>query len=383
LVVRADRAPYVGGPAEFLYPVEIENPDFGKPLIDPAYQALKTKFPSANIASLRRAVGPGQDIKGFPEETVVAAAVTDDTLYGPTRDWDMSPVNQGAEPALGLGPQVHHNVDARTLIKFDLSMMPKDTKVSGAQLRLTVSNQPYTGAKAGAKIEAYAVRQEWSETEASWNAAKKGSAWTAKGCDDPAKDRFSEAAGSVDIGSFPDKTERFRFVSIDLTELVKKWQSGEAPNYGVLLKFNGGGCVKVHSSEFQDYPFRPTLVLAYSGAALKPAAVAADEDIEAAKTAAKRSNKTLVVKFYSPSCAVCKSVQESTFADAGVKDALAKKYQYVNVKVEDHAMLAQEWGVGSVPAVVVLKPDGAKTVIESDKLKDKAQFLAALSAAPR
>ena len=381
LVVRADRAPFVGGPAEFLYPVEIDNPDFGKPLIDPAFQALKANFPSAAIASLRRATGPGQDIKGYPEENVVPVQVSDDSLFGPTRDWDMSNVNQGGEPTLCLGPQIHHNVDARTLIKFDLSALSKDTKISGAQLRLTLSNQPYTGAQAGAKIDAYAVRQDWSETEACWNSAKKGAAWGAQGCNDPAKDRFAEPAGSVDIGGFPGKTERYRFVSIDLTELVKKWQSGELPNNGVLLKYSGGGCVKIHSSEFQDYPFRPALVLAYSGGAMKPAAVAADEDLDAARSAAKRLNKPLLVRFYSPTCAVCKGIQESTFADSTVKDALSKKFQYVSVKIEDHAALAQELGVGSVPTVVMLKSDGQTRLglIESTTLKDKTQFLTALA----
>ena len=382
LVVRLDRAAYVGGAAEFYFPVQIENPDFGKPLIDPAFQALKSAFPGTPIASLRRVAAPGQDLKGYPEENVVAAPVADNTLYGPTRDWDMSATNDGGTTLLSLGTQIHHKVDARTLMKFDLSALPKDWKISGAQLRLTLSNQAYTGTQPGAKIVAYALKQDWSETESCWRNAKKDAAWGALGADDAAKDRNAEPIGSVDIGGFPAAKERFRFVNIDLTDCVKKWQSGE-PNYGVILKYAGGGCVKLYSSEFQDYPFRPTLLLACAGANFKSAAptvVAVDADLEAAKASARRANKPLLVKFYSPTCGVCKHVQETTFADAGVKASLAKNYQYVNVNIEDHAKLAQDLGVGSVPAVVVLKSDGQTKVnlIGSEKLTDTAQFLALL-----
>ena len=381
LVIRVDRAAYVGGPAEFLYPVEIENPEFGKPLIDPAFNALKAKFPGASIASLRRAAGPGQDIKGYPEENVVPVQVSDDSLFGPTRDWDMSNVNQGGETMLGLGAQIHHKVDARSLIKFDLSALAKDAKISGAQLRLTLSNQPYTGSKADAKIVAYAVHQDWTENESCWNSFRKDATWITPGGDDGAKDRSAEPVGSVEIANFPARDEHYRFVSIDLTDCVQKWLSGE-PNYGILLKYAGGGCVKVCSSEFQDYPFRPTLVLAYSGAALNVAAAPAPgEDLEAAKVSARKIGKPLMVRFYSPTCVVCKGVQDTTFSDSAVIAALKQNYQVVSVNIEDHAKLAQDWGVGGVPTVVVLKADGETKLaqIESVTLRNKTQFLAVLA----
>ena len=382
VVVQLNRPAFLGGKAEFIFPVKVENPDFGKPLIDPAYQALKAAYPGVPIASLRRVAAPGQELKGFPEENVVAAQVFDNSLYGPTRDWDMSLFNAGGEPSLSLGAQIHHKVDARTLMKFDLSALPKDVKISGAQLRLTLSNSAFTGTQPGAKITAYAMKREWNELECGWRNAKKDVAWSALGADGPA-DHDAEAVGSVDIGGFPAAKEKYRFVAIDLSELVKKWQGGE-PNYGVVLKYSGGGCVKFHSSEFQDYPFRPTLLLACSGLDLKAAAapaVALDADLEAAKVSAKKANKPLVVKFFSPTCAVCKRVQETTFADAEVKASLAKNYQYVNVNIDDHAQLALELGVGSVPAVVMLKSDGQTKLglINSEKLTDTTAFLTLLS----
>jgi thiol-disulfide isomerase/thioredoxin len=383
LVVRVDRSDFVGGPAEFNFPVEIDNPDYGKPLNDPAFLALKTKCSGASIASLRRVAGPGQDLKGFQEETVVAARACDNSLYGATRDWDMSSANQGAEPMLSLGPQIHHHVDARTLMKFDLSMLPKDVKISGAQLRLTLTSQPFTGCKPDAKISAYALKQDWSEEESCWKSPKKNAAWGVLGCDDTSKDRAAEPAGSVDVGVFPNKDERYRFVAIDLTELVQKWQSGELPNYGVFLKLTGGGCVKLYSSEFQDYPFRPTLLLASQGAPLKPVVtMAADEDLEAARARAASEKKPLLVKFYSPTCGVCQKVQKTTFADKAVKDLLAGKFSFVNLKIEDNAQLAQTLGVGSVPAAVIFSPDGkTKTaLLESSQLQDAKSLVKTLEA---
>ena len=382
LVVRLDRAAYAGGPAEFLFSVDIANPDYGKPLLDPAFQALKTKYPSSTIASLRRAAAAGQDLKGFPDEFIVPVQVFGNMLYGRTRDGDMSNANMSGGTLLALGKQIHHEDDARTLLKFDLATLPKDAEIVGAQLRLTVSNQPFTGSKADARITAFAVKQEWSETESSWNFCRKAVKWAAPGCDAGEKDRASEPAASADIANFPEKGEHYRFVALDLTDLAKKWRSGEWPNNGVLLKYSGGGCVKMCNSEFQDYPFRPTLVLALNGGKLKPSLSAADgEDLNAAKAAAKLANKPLVVRFYSPTCGVCRAVEQTTFADSTVKAKLASDYQYVSVKIEDQAKLAQDLGVGGVPAVVMLKPDGQTKIalLESETLRDKAQFLATLA----
>jgi hypothetical protein len=390
VVVRLKRADYVGGPADFLFPVEIENPDFGKPLQDAAFQALKAKFPSAKFVSLRRAANAQQAAKGFPEENVVGVRTADNTLYGNTRDWGMTNVNMGAEPFEGLGTQIHHHDASRSLISFDLTTLPKDAKIAGAQLRLTLSQQPFTGCK-DAKIEAFAVKQEWNEVNAEgghscWLGPKyihnnpKAVRWGTPGCENTETDRFAEAAGTADVGTFPaNKTERYRFIGIDITETVKSWQSGKSANHGLLLKFSGGGCLKYCSSDFQDYPFRPTLVIAYEGGAVSQAFTTdAEEDFAGAIEKAKKSGKPLLVKLYSPRCLVCRKAKETTFANPTVKQALAS-YEAVSMKIEEHAKSAQEWGVTAVPAVVILKPDGsAQRVIESDDIVDARKFVQVL-----
>lgn len=381
LVVRLDRANFVGGAAEYVFPVTIENPDYGKPLADPAYAALKAKTPSAKIVSVRRAATPEQAAKGFPEETVAAAATFDCTLYGNTRDWNMSNHNTGGEPFAGLGTQIHHRNDSRTLMKFDLGALPKNAKINGAALRIALSSQPYTGTKADAKVVAYAVKRPWVENEVCWNATKKNAPWAAAGCGG-ADDRAAEAAGSAEIANFPAKGERYRFVSIDVSDLVRAWVSGTQENNGLILTLQGEGCAKFCSSDFQDYPFRPTLLIALDGGSgpVVSHAAPAGEDLDAALAAAKKSNKPLAVRFYSPTCGVCRAVEAGTFSDADVKKELASKYEYVSVRVEDRAQLAQDLGVGSVPALVILQPDGKtkSAVLGSEVLKEKDRLMKAL-----
>ena len=143
----------------------------------------------------------------------------------------------------------------------------------------------------------------------------------------------------------------------------------------------GSASAMVASSEYPDYPFRPTLVLAYQGEPLKLVVkVAADEDLEAARLKAASEKKMLLVKFYSPTCGICQKVQKTTFADKAVKDLLESKFSFVNLKIEDNAQLAQTLGVGSVPALVILAPDGKTKTgqIDSAQLQDSKVLIKAL-----
>jgi len=289
VVVRIERAASLGGNADYLYPVKVENADFGKALVDPAYTALKAKFASANIVSLRRAATTEAG-KAFPEEILVPSTVADDTLYGNTRDWNMSPINQGGEVLSALGTLMHHNNDARTLLKFDLAALPKDAKISGALIRIALHTEEYIGTKGG-KIDCYPLLTAWVEKEACWNAPSKAGKWGAPGGDGP-MDHLEKPSSSTEIAAYPAKDEKYRFVTIDVTEIAKKWQAGTVANNGVMLKWSGDGCVKFRSSEFQDFVYRPTLVLAYEGTPLKSAAVtpvqAPGKNTPAAKTVAKK-----------------------------------------------------------------------------------------------
>jgi len=400
LVARSKGADFTGGPTEYLYPVTIKNDDFGKPIADPAFTELEAKFPQAKIASLRRAPNAAAREKAFPREQVFDAATADNFMMSNSLHWDAKIDNFGSEPTMNLGVKPGTNGTSRGLIKFDLSGVSPKTKIAGAQLRLTLIASPYAGAAAGARVDAYAVRREWIESNqknyyCAWYGPKYYGnnprptdpniiMWTQGGCDDPQSDRYPECAGTVAVGGFPEKaegkpTERRRLVSFDVTEIVKKWASGEIANHGLVLKYEGNGWVDVCSSEFQDYPFRPTLEIAYEGAdPANGSSVAPEENLELAREAARKTNKPLLIKFYSARCAVCKKVQ-ATFENLTVKQALSA-FEFVSLKIEDNATLAQELGVTAVPTVVLLEADGSKKkgVLEAATLLDVEKLVDAL-----
>ncbi|MBI3830281.1 MAG: thioredoxin family protein [Planctomycetes bacterium] len=405
VVARIKRPESLGGPADFIYPIEVTNPMYGKPIRDPAYTSLKQSFPGARVVSLRRIGGEKEAQKAFPEEVLVPGKVEDNHLMEDCLPYQ----NDGGDRTLLVG---HRQGDGRSheyrmLLRFDLSALPKDAKIQAASARLTlVASDQYSQLKAGAVLEAYAMRRTWIESIArsvhetpysNWygpamlyqkdNVVK----WGKPGADDPEVDRYPEPACSVEVGEFPallepgkdakGPREPWRMVGLDLTALMKKWQSGEIPNCGVLLKVKGSLSSYVCSSEFPDYPFRPTLVVAYEGSEAKAEiTVAPGEDLAAAVNRAKESKRPVLVKFYSSTCGVCRRVEESTYADAEVKKALGERFELVRLKVEDHADLAAELGVGSVPAVVVLAPDGKtqKALLAASQLKDAQTFLDAL-----
>jgi hypothetical protein len=306
---------------EYLYPVAILNPDFGKPIADPALAALRTRFPDAKVrfAALRRAGAGRQELDpGYPDENVVPARVYDNALLSKHREGGCRERNAGSAAFLQLGNYILFDKPLAGLLRFGLGGIPKETRILGAELRLTlVANQfIHTGDKA--RLSAYAMRRPWNETPqtngyscwlgpactakgdptSAWIVA--GEAWGAPGCEDTEKDRFAEAAAHVEIGRFPAKIdpadaqsplEKRRLVHMDLTDLVRRWHAGDLPNHGVLLKL-AGGSLDIASSEFAaDRPaYRPTLVIAYEGPAPVPAlTLLPEEDSPTATTCAKES----------------------------------------------------------------------------------------------
>lgn len=86
----------------------------------------------------------------------------------------------------------------------------------------------------------------------------------------------------------------------------------------------------------------------------------------------KNSQKTVLLDFYADWCGPCRMV-------APLVEELASEHpEYLigKVNVDDEPALAQEFGVQSIPTLVVLK-DG-KVVTQSSGARPKAQILALL-----
>jgi len=386
VIIRMNRLEALGGVADFEYKIKIVNPTFGKPLVDPAYTSLKEKFPNAKIASLRRLSSQETSYKGFPEENVFAARISDTRLVGNGRDWNPSNANFGTEIFMRFGKFMWSNEPYRHLIKIDLSGINKETKILGAYLRFTLVRREGT-TKKDSQLDFYALRRGWNENNtavggASWNGplkikGSKEGRWAKTPADDTKVDRYPEIVGSIIIGKFPKKDELNRLVTTDITNIVNKWHRGEIENNGLVHIFKGSGYADKVSSEFQDYIYRPTLVLAYEGNEPKNKyAIQPGEDFEAAKQNAKLIKKPILIKFYSPYCGVCKQVEKTTMQSKIIKKALANDFHYVHLKIQEHTELAKNLGVGSVPTVVILDNDGItkKGLIMSDILRDAGKF---------
>ena len=284
LVVRMPRVPELGGCADFVWPVNIENAFEKNPLADPAFDALKVKFPEARFATLRRADAAAERAPLHAAETVIPTAVADAHLLPSNRDWDARHANTGSEPQLTVGTRPHQHADLRALLRFDLSGVPKETEILGARLRLAlVADAEGAGAAVYSEadvLEAYALRRPWNERPdnpdgyACWfgprfRGKQRSETWEKEGADGETADRDARPSGrTTALRGYPDKAkgELVRLVDMDLTDLVKAWHSGARENCGMLLKMKGkgGGCIA--ASDLSDFPFRPALVLAYRGA---------------------------------------------------------------------------------------------------------------------
>ena len=270
------RQDFIGGVAEYLFPVTVRNPDYGRPLDDPAYRALKRRHKGRRVkfVSFRRASSLVELLPAFPGERVIATKAHDNVIRPASTHWDAGKGNKGnsAMNAMGWESAVHG--PNRCLMKFDLSGFPRSTRILGAQIRLTLVQGKDA---APTRWQVFGLRRPWNETRqpdgrSCWYGPKYPNVkWAAKGCDSPQEDRYPEVAAEIEVARFPrDEAEKRRLIAFDVSDLARKWHSGRTPNHGIIIKIAGPieehQWVNVCSNEFQDYPLRPTLVVAYEGA---------------------------------------------------------------------------------------------------------------------
>lgn len=121
------------------------------------------------------------------------------------------------------------------LIRFDLSTIPPNAKITAASLDLY---QLSTAANGGS-FSVHRLTRDWVEgngsgpigTGTTWLESEPGILWTTPGGDyDPAILSLTDIpAGGSGIG----------WHSWDITQLVDEWHSGIYPNYGLLLRAQG------------------------------------------------------------------------------------------------------------------------------------------------
>jgi len=118
------------------------------------------------------------------------------------------------------------NPVARWLIKVDLSVLPDNIRIDGAEMR--VSGIELTGLDEGFTVELHPLTRDWDPNTVSWTYP-----W-----ENPGGDYRGDIVSVISIPKDFSGT-----IGMDLTEIVGAWKN-EITNYGLLLKspdFEGGG----------------------------------------------------------------------------------------------------------------------------------------------
>ena len=178
-------------------------------------------------------------------------------------------VNYGSIPVLHAGS---YGQEARSLLRFDLTGVPKKAVVAEAYLQVYLYNWGGRG-NGKASFEAYEVLKPWAAgrgvslyvkdkvlpDEASWKCNKHPTPWAKPGADAPGTDRAGAAMSAFDVAG---KTKLWVTLELD-PEVVGRWIAEPGRNNGVLL-VGRGRQADFRSAEFEDPPFRPRLVIGFS-----------------------------------------------------------------------------------------------------------------------
>ena len=82
-------------------------------------------------------------------------------------------------------------------------------------------------------------------------------------------------------------------------------------------------------------------------------------DLESALERARTEEKTVLVNFYAEWCVWCKRLETTTLRDASVASMLSERVVPVSLNVEEEGLeISDDYGVSSLPTVVVLNGDG-------------------------
>jgi hypothetical protein len=119
----------------------------------------------------------------------------------------------------------------KALLKFDLSVLPRNVEVVSATLSLRSGTHQNI---ADLAVLCYGIKRPWQIGNATWINATSSDLWEVAGCTGPT-DRETSPASSVLVTS--DNTT----YSWDVTALARQWISNPSSNNGVVLEGQGSG----------------------------------------------------------------------------------------------------------------------------------------------
>ena len=140
-----------------------------------------------------------------------------------------STTNFGTNTGMAVGERNDTAQVYRSLIKFDLSVIPKTARIISAQLTLTIITDLSSNAR---DVKIYRVLRDWVESQVTWAQWSTGNNWGLGGCSNSVSDFDGSAVwatlnlGAAETGS--------KVWNLDLTEFTKMI-NGTYSNYGWLI----------------------------------------------------------------------------------------------------------------------------------------------------
>ena len=287
-------------------PFKVENPLYGKPIEDPeVVRQLREKHQDATVLDLYRGVA-------LEEFGIPAYDGVRDVYFGDGRGLNFGGSCQNRGVGLSYGTELRYRLDLggesrRTLIKYDLSMLPPDTKVQAATLSLHVvglsRKEPFT-------CQAVALKKRWSEKVISVMGGLNST-----NSPTPRRGRKLYPVGNMenwDEPMFMGEGDRHPepvaevalkgkgWSTLDVTEAVQNWVSGKWENHGLGLELPdiprkyGAKDVWMTASDYAPNPgLRPrlTLVLAEKPTPSPYTVKQENTDLEAAAEQAESSSR--------------------------------------------------------------------------------------------
>jgi hypothetical protein len=169
--------------------------------------------------------------------------------------------NYGTDPIMRLHESAPGMVP---LLKWPTTGIPTTAKIVDVKVTLNITNTGPDGDEGGF-FEVYALKRDWNEGAATWNTTGAGTTannW--EGAKD-ASDYDTIMLGNFGFGSLGTKTFSLNG-GPDAMEKVRKWISGEAPNYGVKIvtkNWSNSHNIEMSSSEATTASQRPALTIIY------------------------------------------------------------------------------------------------------------------------
>jgi len=214
---------------------------------------------------------------------------------------------KGARTTMQTGPQ------RSVLIRFDLSDLPKGEPIAQAVLRLAEAGypRPERGGQYAAGLKAYVLTAPWNDNSNWAMHTQKGDGlepgeWKTPGGEIDKTTDFGAGEGGVAAGNAVRAGPWGHVHQFDVTEVVRRWRAGKAPNHGLLIK---GRYHTLATSEWAVVSARPRLIVAHGAdkkvAALPPPPTeVALHPVAATADAGKGGDYTTVRVGQNPNCAL-------------------------------------------------------------------------------